>query len=202
MMSKHRAPMTAAELAARLQEDPKFRARQQEKERALAERVAQHRREQAPIVADLHQVGVEVEALPDLIKRSVPYPDAIPVILRHLLLPYSDVTRETLARILAVPDARDAWPILVAEYRKAASHENGRRLGAKTGSAAALSAIATGDTMDELIALAKDPSHGDSRLLLLRRLRKSKSITARQALDELTSDPALAKEIASWKRAR
>jgi hypothetical protein len=56
--------------------------------------------------------------------------------------------------------------------------------------------------MDELVALAKDRAQGDSRLLLLRGLRKSKSQIARRALEELASDPALSKEIASWQRAR
>jgi hypothetical protein len=202
-MTKRQPPVTAAELTARLQADPEFVAKQQERELALAKRVAQQRAEQAPIVAELMEAGIHIHYLPDLIMRAVPYPTAIPIILKHLLLTYSDVTRETLARILAVPDARDAWSILVAEYRKAPmGKENGIRLGAKGGLAVALAATATDNVMDELIALAKDRSHGSSRLLLLRALRKSKSPQAKQAIEELASDPDLAKEIASWRRRR
>lgn len=54
--------------------------------------------------------------------------------------------------------------------------------------------------VDELIALAKDRSQGHSRLLLLRGLKKSKSAKAKRALEELASDPVLAKEIASWRK--
>ena len=201
-MTKRRRPVTAAELDARLQADPEFQAGKKERDLALAERVARLQEEQAPIVADLKAAGFGVNRLSDLIMRSAPYPAAIPILLKHLVLPYSDPTRETLARILAVPDARYAWPFLVAEYRKAPiADENGvRRRGAKDGLAVALAATATDSTIDELIALAKDRSHGASRLLLLRALRKSKSVAAQQAIEELSTDPDLEKEIASWRK--
>jgi hypothetical protein len=80
--------------------------------------------------------------------------------------------------------------------------ENGVRLGAKSGLAVALAATATDTVMDELITLAKDRSHGSSRLLLLRGLRKSKSTMAKRAIEDLASDPELAKEIASWRGPR
>jgi hypothetical protein len=80
--------------------------------------------------------------------------------------------------------------------------ENGIRLDAKSGLAVALAATATENVMDELVALAKDRSQGESRVLLLRALRKSKSAVAKRAIEELASDPDLAKEITSWRRRR
>jgi hypothetical protein len=78
--------------------------------------------------------------------------------------------------------------------------EDGKQASAKDGLACALTATVTEAVMDEMVALAKDRSNGDSRLLLLRGLKKSKSAIARQALEELASDPALSKEIASWRK--
>ena len=78
--------------------------------------------------------------------------------------------------------------------------ENGILLCAKDGLAVALAATATDAVIEELIALAKDRSHGNYRLLLLSALRKSKNPLARQALDQLASDPDLADEIGSWKK--
>src|SRR5437667_1331983 len=98
-MTKRRRPVTAAELDARLQADPEFQAGKKERDLALAERVARLQEEQAPIVADLKAAGFGVNRLSDLIMRSAPYPAAIPILLKHLVLPYSDPTRETLARI-------------------------------------------------------------------------------------------------------
>ncbi|WP_447406153.1 hypothetical protein, partial [Clostridium perfringens] len=66
----------------------------------------------------------------------------------------------------------------------------------KNGLAVALSAIAGDSVIEELVGLVKDPTNGESRVLLLQGLRKSSSTAAREALAELASDPALAKEIA------
>jgi hypothetical protein len=175
----------------------RLRAINQEKARQRAERSEYLRAEEEPILADLRAVGLEVKSVWDLVNRSSPYPGAIPILLKHLIRLYSDRTREGIARALAVPDAKDAWPLLATEYRKApVGEENGIRLGAKSGLAAALSA--TDDVIAQLASLAKDRSNGDSRLLLLRGLRKSKTAVARDALQELADDPALQKEIASW----
>jgi len=75
-------------------------------------------------------------------------------------------------------------------------------LGPKNGLANALAATVSRTTIDELIALAKDPSHGGSRLLLLRGIRRSRTPQAKQAIDELASDPEFAEEIASWPKRR
>jgi hypothetical protein len=89
---------------------------------------------------------------------------------------------------------------LVTEYLNApAGNESS---GAKSGLATALAATATDEVMDDLIALAKDPSRGVSRVLLLKALRKSKSALAKSAIEELASDPDLRKEIASWRPKR
>ncbi len=152
-------------------------------------------------MAELRTAGFEIESVWDLVNRSAPYPTAIPILLKHLKLPYTDFTRDALARALAVPDARFAWPIFAAAYREAPTHlEDGKEAGAKDGLACALSATVTEGVIDEMVALAKDRSNGDSRLLLLRGLKKSKSAVAKQALEELASDPALSKEIASWRK--
>ena len=67
------------------------------------------RREQAPILADLRDVGVDVPDLWALINRREPYPRAISILLEHLRKPYSPRTREAIARTLAVPDSNASW---------------------------------------------------------------------------------------------
>lgn len=205
---KKRKPITAGELMVQLQSDPEFVARREAREREWSERSGRLQAEEEPILADLRGAGWDVGSVWDLVNFSGDYREAIPVLVKHLLLPYSDRTREGIARALAVPHARYAWPTLVAEYRKAPmgmgiiapGDTKEFRLGAKDALACALSATATEATMGELIRLAKDKAHGSSRLLLLRALRRSKSAAAKQALTELASDPDLSKEIASWKR--
>lgn len=181
-----------------------------EREESRAESVKRIRVEAEPLLAELKAAGLDIRSVGDLISRSEKYEQAIPILLKHLLMPYSDVIRETIARSLAVPEPAviNAWPILVEEYRKAPigwgikgpGDTEEHRLRAKDGLACALSVAATDDTLPELIALAKDPSHGESRILLLSALRKSKNPIAKKAIEELSFDPGLEKEISSWSR--
>lgn len=182
------------------------KARQQER----AERSARLRVEEEPISVDLRAIGWNVESVWDLVNTSTRYSEAIPILLKHLLIPYSDRTREGIARSLAVPEPEviKAWPMLVEEYRKAPMGQGviapgdtkEYRLGAKDGLACALSVAVTDETLPELFALAKDRTQGESRVLLLSALKKrrNKNPLAKQVIAELANDPDLQKEIASW----
>ncbi|MEF2253450.1 hypothetical protein [Ralstonia solanacearum] len=212
MKKEENPPLTAADLVAKLQANPEFLRKQQEQEQARSERVARIHAEEAPLLADLHAIGLSINFVSDLVNTTERYEEAIPVLLRHLLMPYSDVTRETIARSLAVPEpeVQKAWPLLIEEYRKAPmgwgikapGDTKEYRLGAKDGLACALSAAVTDETLPELIALAKDRTQGESRVLLLSALKKrrNKNPLAKQAIEELASDPDLEKEIASWRK--
>jgi hypothetical protein len=97
------------------------------------------------------------------------YPDALPILLEHLGRPYPDRVREGIARALAVRDAKFGWEALTRVYR----HEEAGT-DAKDGLAAAIAAVADDEVIDQVIGLARDATHGDSRLLLLRALARSK----------------------------
>jgi hypothetical protein len=209
-MAKGLPPMTAAELTARLEADPDYVARRRARDAEFARIRTAVKTEQAPILEDLRRVGCHVESVWDLVNTSKPYPEALPILVKHLTLPYSDRTREGIARALAVKPARFAWPNLVEEYCKAptgwgiksAAESEPARLGVKDGLAVALSVTVTDETMPELIELLRDRSHGEYRVLLLFGLKRSKNPLVLEAIDELADDPDLAKEIASWRRSK
>lgn len=196
----------------KLTEDEKTRLHEinkvREQERTAS--VARIRAEAAGLLSELQAAGLKIQSVGDLIGMSERYEAAIPILLKHLQMPYSDAVRETIARSLAVsePEVRNAWPILVEEYRKAPTGSGIKgpgdtkefRLGAKDGLACALSVAVTNETLADLIAIAKDRTQGGSRVLLLSALRKSKNPLAKQAIEELASDPDLKKEIASWRK--
>ena len=196
MAKKQKGGITVGQLMTQLEANPEFVARRQEQERLLADRIALRRADEAPIRAELHEVGVDIQDVSDLANTAAKYDAAIPVLLKHLLLPYSEKTKEFIARALAVREARYAWPILLSEYRKAPVVY--KKATVKDGLAVALAAIVTDATMEELVALANDKSQGPTRILFLSALKKSKNPLAKQALVELASDPELATEIASW----
>jgi len=218
-----RAPLTTEELERlraddfgrlKLSDDEKARLREINKalERERVASVARIRAEESLIVAELQAVGLKVQSVGDLINMREKYGVAIPVLLKHLQMPYSDVVKEGIARSLAVvePEVQKAWPILVDEYRrtpmgwgiKGPGDTTEFRLGAKDGLAFALSVVVTEETLPELIALAKDRAQGESRVLLLSVLKRRRNTDplAKQAIAELASDPELAKEIASWRK--
>jgi hypothetical protein len=177
---------------------------------ARAESSIRMRSEEEPLLADLRAIGWRVESVWDLVNTRTQYPEALTTLLNHLQRPYSDRIKEGIARALAVPEARDAWSTLVAEYKKAPIGKGIKvfgdkeefRLGFKNGLACALSATVTDVTVAELIELAKNQDHGESRLLLLAGLRKSKGNAVKQALHELAQDSELEKEIASWGKSQ
>jgi hypothetical protein len=180
----------------------------QERAKLREERSARLQIEETPILADLASVGINIRSIWDLVNTATPYPQAIPILLDHLRRPYSDRTREGIARSLAVYDANSAWPLLAAEYVKAKEgygvvapgDTEVLCLGAKDGLACAVAQAATEREIPQLAALALDRSNGASRVLLLRRLKRSKSEVAKQALEVLASDPHTMKEIASWRK--
>ncbi|MEA1675820.1 hypothetical protein [Nitrospirillum sp. BR 11163] len=220
-----RAPLTNEQLERimaddfirlKLTDDEKARLREinEMKRQRAEERTTRLKLEQGPLLADLHAVGWPMGSVWDLINMHtrVRYPEAIPVLLRHLMLPYSDRIRDGIARARAVPEpeARAAWPLLVAEYRKAPMGQgivalgdtSEYRLGAKDGLACALSILVTEATLPDLIELTRDRSLGESRVLLLSALKKrrNKNPLVAQVIAELADDPDLRKEIAAWRK--
>jgi hypothetical protein len=154
-----------------------------------------------PIIEDLRSVGVEVESVWDLVNSPNNYNQAIPVLLRHLELPYPVKIRGGIARSLGIRGATFLWPRLLELYRKEPIPLETPGMGAKDGLAVALSAIATTENIPDIIELLRDRRHGSSRVLLLvplrRRRKKDPAIAA--VLKELSTDPQFQKEISAWK---
>lgn len=181
-MSPRRATKTAAELMAELQADPAFVAQRAQREDEQRRREAEWRSAEAPLVAELRAAGLAVDSAWDLVNTTAPYVEVLPILLEHLGRPYPDRVREGIARSLAVPEAAFGADTLLALYAAEPAETD-----AKQGLAVALATAAAEDRIDELIALAGDPAHGSSRLLLLRAL-------PREALKAFASDPELGEE--------
>ncbi|WP_040598263.1 hypothetical protein [Patulibacter medicamentivorans] len=184
--------MTLAEHDALLKDEGRYdkmvEAKQQ-REEELQRKVAEWRAAEVPLAEELRAAGLEVESAWDLVNTSTPYPAALPILLEHLGRPYPDRVREGIARSLAVRDAKFGWETLMRLYRDEPAGSD-----AKDGLAAALAAVSDDDVVDELIALAGDSVHGESRILLLRGLKRSRAPQARAALVEFSGDPVLGQE--------
>lgn len=192
MATRRKGYMTLAEHHARLKAEGKWNeyvARKKERDEEIERNAQEHARAEALVVNELRKADVPVESVWDLVNATNTYAQSLPILLDHLKRPYPDVVREGIARAMAVPGARFAWPVLVTLYRQ----EPGRRT--KAGLAVALANVADDETIDDLIALARDAQHGESRLLLLNALERSRLPQARKALMELGGDSGLQKEV-------
>lgn len=188
-MAKRGKPMTLAEHDALLKKEGRYDEMveiQRQRDEELQRKAAEWRRAEAPLAEELRAAGFGVDTAWDLVNTSTPYPAALPILLEHLDRPYPDRVREGIARALAVGDAGFGAQRLVRLY-------SGERPGtdAKDGLAVAIGGAAGDDVIDEVIALASDPVHGTSRVLMLDALARSKAPQARAALGVIAEDPAI-----------
>lgn len=193
--------ITAQELTQKLESDPEWVARRDKRNVEVQSKRARILLEQHPVLKDLQAVGINYESLDDMLHSSYPYPAAVPVLLKHLQLMYSDSLRALIARCLATKEAVFAWDFLVDAYSKEPLVREDRDSKTKDGLAAAISATVTSSRIEDLIMLVSNPHHGPSRVLLLKPLRvRAKNICIKQVLREFMSDRDLEKEIRSWKK--
>jgi hypothetical protein len=194
--------ITAGELMAQLEADPEWVAQKAARDADREAEEKRYREEEKGLVADLNAVGVHVSGTGELIKRSEPYPLAVPVLLRHLRLSYSDNIRDMIARCLAIPDAAPIHDQLVAElYKEVQSQPSEKKIrGVVQGLACAVAASTIEENIPSLITLLRDESLGSERILFLGRLKKSKRPEASQILHELKEHPIFSREIASWRQ--
>ncbi len=187
-MTRSRKGVTAAEFKAELERDPIWVEQRRQREEAFKRLEEEYARAEAPLVRELRAAGLTVGSAWDLVNTTSAYRQALPILLDHLHREYPDAIREGIARALAVPEAKFAWPVLVKLYRE----EQGPRT--KDGLAVAICNIADDTVIGELIALVRDNRNGESKVLLLRALERSRDPRAHKALMELGTNADLKNE--------
>jgi hypothetical protein len=180
---------TAAELLAELSGDADYLQRKKRLDEEFLSRYQEEISAEEPLLKELRASGVQVRSVWDLVNEPNRYPQSFQILLTHLQKPYPDSIRDGIARALAVPGARFAWPTLVRLYR-----EEGINTRTKQGIAVALSNIADDEVLDDLITMAGDSQLGVSRVLLLDAIGRSQLAQAELALVEFANDSLLQKE--------
>jgi hypothetical protein len=182
--------MTAEALMRELRADPAFQARSAQKAAELDRQEAEWNSASRPIVSDLAEVGVVVDDPWDLVARSTPYAEALPVLLAHLQRgAYPDRVAEGLARALAVAPAVRYWSELTELYRNARGRDE------REGLAVALAAAATEDHVSDLIDLVGDPSFNSSRVHFVEQVARLGGVRGRDVLGQLRNDREVGREV-------
>ena len=185
---KEKSWQTAAEYLAERAKDPEYVERERKREEELKRLEEEYDRAEKPLVQDLEAAGFPVRSVYDFVNTTQSYQGALPILLDHLQRSYPAAIREGIARALAVPEARFAWPLLVRPYREEPNEQ------VKDGLAVAVANTADKSVADALIGLIREPQLGDSRLLLLGALPRLGIDRAREVLEELQTHPQLGKE--------
>lgn len=150
------------------------------------ELAAIYAREEAAVVADLRQVGVAVDRLPQLLNARLPASAAGPL-LTHLRGARTHAARELLIR--AVSDRTFAGkiaPDLAALFESSEYAAHRWTIGQ------ALSVVATPDEAPLLVDLARRSEFGRDREMIVVGLGKVKSGAADRVLLELLDDDSVA----------
>lgn len=180
---------SAAELMAELEKDPTYLEQRRRREEERLRQQEEQARAEVPILKELREAGVSVGSVWDFVNSAGADTRSLPILLDHLQRPYPKAVREGIARAMAVPAAKFAWPVLVKLY----GQESEKRV--KDALAVALSNIADDEVLDDLIGLVRDPCHGESRLLLLSAFERLNLTQAWKLLMDLGGDPVLHKEV-------
>ena len=190
-------PQTAAEFMAELNANPVFQAAQAEREKISLAKIEKLKAASKPLDDILRSIcPLVTDGVWDLVNTSERYDEVLPILFEHLTKDYPPEILEGIARAMAVPEALPYRPTFIRLFRR--EPQMSKELRYALGLAIANTTVP--DNLAETIALAKDRSLGDSRLALLFAFKRSRKPEIRQVIEELSSDPDLAKEIASWKR--
>jgi hypothetical protein len=145
------------------------------------------RQDEAPIIKELMEIGISVESVWDLHGRGALPLEVVKILISHLHQPHHSRVRDGIARAVANPNSQIFWGELLAVYQSEKDEM------ARDGLAGALASCAGKDHFLELIALAKDPNNGASRIIFVYFLRRSKAAEAWTAIEDLATDPQVGK---------
>ena len=192
-----RSAISATDLMAELQNNPKYQRREQAQEAERQARAEVLSKAEQPIVEDLRVAGVEVASVWDLVNTSEPYPGALPVLMEHVERGgYPERVMESLGRALAVRPSVEFWDRLKVRWLEA------RDSGEETGAAVALAACANTAQLDDLVGFLSVAERGMSRLHFIRPILRYGGDRGREVVEALRGDPVFGEEATALLKRR
>jgi len=155
-MSKNKGSIGAWDLMQKLKQDPKWVAQdkaRQEKHKAFDDMLAAN---EAPILKDILAAGLEIDSVWDLVNTGYSYPEAIPVLLKHLHKDYHHRIREGMIRALNTAEARGLASDVILEDLQKEKDPNFRFVLANT-----LHGVAVAEQKGQIETLLADPDYKD-----------------------------------------
>lgn len=138
------------------------------------------------IKIELEKVGIIIEDIYDLVNTSIPYPEAIPILIKALEKELSDKKLiEGIVRSLAVKEARGLCnKILIKEFYRIPK-ENQFLLWAIGNT---MDMVIRQEDVDDIIEIIKNKEYGSSRQMFVYALKKVNAEKAESLLIDLLDD--------------
>ena len=126
-------------------------------------------RDEAPLVKELLNSGIQVSSVWDLVNTKESYPEAITVLVKHLVeYEHHPKTREGIVRALSVPESRGiAFDALYNEFVSVSVADNSDIKWLLGGALAEATTPTNKSELDRVIELIRDSKHGEGREFLI-----------------------------------
>lgn len=184
--------MTATEFLSILEKDEDYQRRKRKADEEMAERRQVIAVASRPILEDLRHVGYDVTSVYMLGSRYDSYPEALPILMKHLEKGgYPDIFLDQMARLMGVRYAEAYWDRIRALYDKYDDPSNDV---VAQGLAVALGDSAKKDRFEDLVELLRDQSHGQSRVLFISPILRIGRERGWVAIESVADDPVVGEE--------
>lgn len=200
-------PRQKADFLEELANDAEYQARTREYEQRWAAEVAKNMEDAAGLHDELQHAGIHVilepkpwepdgyegppRSISDLVNTKSRYPEAIPILVKHLQMEHRPDIRDAIIRALIVPEFQGiATDALIEEFRKIdAPTDASAEYELKWNLGRAIAGAATPNSMPAILELVTDKKHGSAREYLPLGLRFLSKEEAKTILKPLLNDP-------------
>jgi len=176
---------TVSEILNELEKNSEYQDMLKAKEDARIALEKELNSEEKELVQELNAIGLDVSSVWDLVNTKESYPDAIPILIKHLSKEYQDKNKEGIVRALAVKEAiGKASPVLLEEYNKVPKDKMILRWAIGN----TVYTIITEADVENILRIVQDKENGISRQMFVAALGKVKSEKAENTLISLLDD--------------
>jgi hypothetical protein len=153
---------------------------------SLSKEIAIERAKEHHVLTDeLAEIGIKIITIWDLVNTKNKYPKAIPILIKHLQLDYSDKVKEGIVRALTVPEAKGlVAPLLIKEYLLLPNDKENLKWVIGN----AVNITITKDEIAEIFPIVLNRENGLSRQMFVAALGKTKAENVKDILLQLISD--------------
>ena len=106
MKSKRAKPIIASELMAQLEKDPEYVLWRKRQDMYREEWTRMTRLDGVDMIKEIHEAGISISSVWDLVNTRDSYPEAISILIKHFNIPHHIAVFEGILRSLMVKEAK------------------------------------------------------------------------------------------------